>query len=128
MSLHQDTLQELFVVGARNLHAVEKQALSIMTPQVARIEHYPEVADQLRRHIDETEEQVHRLDEILAGLNTGGSALKDAGLSLSGSTAAIVHSVAGDEILKLPRDSRAAQGRRERQARVGAIRGEGALR
>jgi len=100
MSLHQDTLQELFVVGARNLHAVEKQALSIMTPQVARIEHYSEVADQLRRHIDETEEQVHRLDEILAGLNTGGSALKDAGLSLSGSMAAIVHSVAGDEILK----------------------------
>jgi len=100
MSFHQDTLRELFLVGARNLHAVEKQALSIMAPQVARIEHYPEVSDQMRRHIDETEEQVRRLDEILAGFDSGGSALKDAGLSLSGSMAAMVHTVAGDEILK----------------------------
>lgn len=95
-----DVLQELFITGARNLHAVEKQALSIMTPQVKRIEHYPDVADQLRLHIDETEQQVRRLDEILAGFDTGSSALKDAGLALSGGMAAIVHSVAGDEILK----------------------------
>ncbi|SFP83264.1 ferritin-like domain-containing protein [Sphingomonas rubra] len=100
MPASQDTIRDLFITGAKNLHAVEKQALSIMTPQVKRIEHYPEVADQLHRHIAETEQQIQRLDDILAEFDTGGSALKDAGLSLSGSMAAIVHSVAGDEILK----------------------------
>ena len=40
------------------------------------------------------------LDEILADMDSSGSALKDAALSLSGSMAAIMHSVAGDEIVK----------------------------
>jgi hypothetical protein len=47
-------LQELFVVGLHNAHALEKQALSIMTPQASRIEHYPELADRLQSHIEET--------------------------------------------------------------------------
>jgi ferritin-like metal-binding protein YciE len=96
----QDILRELFVTGLVNAHAVEKQALSIMTPQVARIENYPEVADRLRLHIEETNGQIARLDEILAGFDTSSSALKDIGLSMSGSMAAITHSVAGDEIIK----------------------------
>jgi len=100
MTSQADTLRDLFVTGARNLHAVEKQALSIMSPQIARIENYPEVADRLRLHVDETNRQIARLDEILAGFDTGGSALKDLGLSMSGSMAAVAHSVAGDEILK----------------------------
>jgi ferritin-like metal-binding protein YciE len=95
-----ETLRELFVVGLRNAHAVEKQALSIMTPQVSRIENYPEVADRLRLHIDETNAQIGRLDTILADFDTSGSALKDIALSMSGGMAAIMHSVAGDEIVK----------------------------
>jgi ferritin-like metal-binding protein YciE len=95
-----ETVRELFIVGLRNAHAVEKQALAIMTPQVSRIENYPEVADQLRLHIDETNAQIGRLDEILAGFDTSSSAFKDLGLSMSGGMAAIAHSVAGDEILK----------------------------
>ncbi|WP_076072358.1 ferritin-like domain-containing protein [Sphingomonas montana] len=100
MTTSERTLSELFITGAINLHAVEKQALSIMSPQVARIEHYPEVADRLRLHIEETNRQIARLDEILAGFDTKGSALKDMGLGLSGGLAAIAHTVAGDEILK----------------------------
>ena len=100
MAIPTETLRELFITGLVNAHAVEKQALSIMTLQVSRIEHYPEVADRLRLHIDETNGQIARLDEILAGFDTSGSTLKDMGLSLSGSMAAIGHSVAGDEIVK----------------------------
>ena len=96
----QDTLRELFIVGLKNVHAVEKQALSIMTPQVARIENYPEVADRLRLHIDETNDQIARVDELLAGFDTSASALKDMGLAMTGGMAAMAHSVAGDEIIK----------------------------
>lgn len=100
MATQKDVFRELFITGLVNAHAVEKQALSIMTPQLERIEHYPEVAERLRLHIEETNGQIERLDEILAGFDTKGSALKDAGLSLSGSMAAIAHTVAGDEIVK----------------------------
>lgn len=100
MTTRPEILRELFVTGLRNAHAVEKQALSIMTPQVERIVNYPEVADRLRLHIDETHGQIARLDELLASLDTSASTLKDTALSMSGGMAAIVHSVAGDEILK----------------------------
>lgn len=99
---HENTngISELFVIGLRNAHAVEKQALSIMEPQIARIEHYPELADRLRLHVRETNDQIARLDEILAGFDTSGSALKDIALSITGGAAAMSHSLAGDEILK----------------------------
>ncbi|GGB21905.1 YciE/YciF family protein [Sphingomonas metalli] len=100
MATGHDALREIFVTGLRNAHAVEKQALSIMTPQISRIEHYPEVADRLRLHVDETNSQIARLDEILAGFDTSASALKDTALSMTGGMAAITHSVAGDEIVK----------------------------
>lgn len=100
MTTQTDTVRNLFITGLINAHAVEKQALSIMTPQVKRIEHYPEIAERLQLHIEETNGQIARLDEILAGLDSGGSAVKDTVLSMSGGMAAIAHSIAGDEILK----------------------------
>jgi ferritin-like metal-binding protein YciE len=93
-------VQELFLTGLKNAHALEKQALSIMEPQVARIENYPEVADRLRAHIEETHGQINRLDEILARFDESASGLKDAALSMAGGMAALGHSMAGDEILK----------------------------
>lgn len=95
-----DRLRELFVTGLKNAHGLEHQALSIMEPQVSRLEHYPEVADKLRMHIDETHGQISRLEEILDGIDESHSGLKDAAMSLTGMLGAIGHSLAGDEILK----------------------------
>jgi len=104
MATKQDTIsttaQKLFMTGLVNLHSVEKQALSIMTPQVSRLEHYPDVAERLRAHIEETKGQIARLDEILAELDGTSSLLKDTALSITGAMAAMAHTVAGDEILK----------------------------
>lgn len=100
MASQHDTLSELFVTGLRNAHAVEKQALAIMTPQVSRIEHYPEVADRLRLHIEETNGQIERLDAILADFDSKGSIVKDTVLGFSGTMAALAHTPAGDEIVK----------------------------
>ena len=91
---------DIFVTGLRNAHAMENQALSIMKPQVSRIENYPEVAQRLQQHISETEMQLQRLEQILDGFGENKSSLKDAALSLSGSMAAITHSMAPDEIVK----------------------------
>ena len=100
MTATHETLQKLFVTGLVNIHAVEKQALAIASPQVARLEHYPELADRIRLHIDETDSQIARAEEALAQFDTSASRLKDTALSMSGSMAAITHSIAGDEVLK----------------------------
>lgn len=92
--------RSIFIVGLRNAHAMENQALSIMKPQVERIESYPEVANRLQQHIQETEGQITRLEFILEGLDEEHSTLKDTALSMVGSLAAMGHSMAGDEILK----------------------------
>ncbi|MFD1745369.1 ferritin-like domain-containing protein [Rhizobium helianthi] len=92
--------RQLVVTGLKNAHAMEKQALSIMRPQLSRIENYPAVATRLEQHIQETEGQIGRIEEILTSLAEDHSTLKDIGLSLSGSMAALGHTMAGDEILK----------------------------
>lgn len=56
---------------------MENQALSIMRPQVARIESYPEVARRLEQHIKETEGQIGRIDELLDQFGADSSTLKD---------------------------------------------------
>jgi len=93
-------LREVFTTGLRNAHAMEKQALSIMEPQVSRMESYPEIARRLEEHIRETHGQIERLDSILHDLGDSSSGLKDVALSVVGSMAAVGHAVAGDEVLK----------------------------
>jgi len=95
-----DKARDLFIAGLRDAHAMETQALSIMRPQVARIEQYPEVKQKLAQHISETEDQIERLENILESLDEKKSTLKDTALSMAGGMAAFGHTVAPDEILK----------------------------
>jgi ferritin-like metal-binding protein YciE len=92
--------QDIFITGLRNAHAMENQALSIMRPQLSRIENYPEVARQLEKHINETEVQIQRLEQVLDGLGENHSALKDTMLSMGGAMASLAHAAAPDEIVK----------------------------
>lgn len=96
----ENATRKIFVTGLKNAHAMENQALSIMKPQVKRIENYPEIAAKLDLHIVETEGQIARLEELLTSLGHDHSSLKDMALSAVGSMAALSHSIAGDEILK----------------------------
>lgn len=91
---------DIFFDGLRNAHAMEKQALSIIQAQLNRLEHYPEMSALLEQHHHETEQQVRRLDEILAGLDETSSSMKDASMSFAGTMSALGHTFADDEILK----------------------------
>jgi len=95
-----ETTQSIFITALRNTHALEQEALQIMERQLERIDHYPEMADMLRRHINETEEQRRRLEEALHTFGEDRSMLKDAVLGFMGNMAAMAHAPAGDEILK----------------------------
>ncbi len=95
-----DTIRDLFVIGLRDAHAVEKQALALINRQLDRLESYPDVAARRRQHKTETDGHIERLETILSSLDESHSALKDAALSLTGNMAALGHMMAGDEILK----------------------------
>jgi ferritin-like metal-binding protein YciE len=95
-----DMAQSLFVTGLKNAHGVEHQALALIDRQLDHLANYPEVAEQLRLHRGETEQQIQRIEEILAGFGETRSVLKDTALSLTGNLAALAHVFAPDEILK----------------------------
>lgn len=95
-----DTARSLFVTGLRNAHALEQQASQIIGRQLDRIESYPEVAERLRKHLEETRIQQQRVEEILGNMNESYSAVKDFALGFMGNIAALAHAPAPDEILK----------------------------
>jgi ferritin-like metal-binding protein YciE len=92
--------RDTYITGLVNAHALENQAISIMSRQVERLESYPEMSDQLRRHIDESKAQAQRIEEILNSLGTSHSTLKDLATSLTGNMAALAHVPMQDEVIK----------------------------
>jgi len=93
-------MQELYLQGLRNAHALETQAIEIMQRQVDRLENYPEMKAGLQRHIQESEGQQQRVDQILSRHGTSPSTLKDAVTGLMGNLAAVGHSLTSDEVVK----------------------------
>ncbi|UEM20760.1 ferritin-like domain-containing protein [Skermanella mucosa] len=100
MASNTDAARNIFTTGLHNAHALEQQALQIMNRQVERLENYPELEQLLRRHIQETEQQRVRLEEVMSQLAESPSSLKEAVQGFMGNAAAIAHSVASDEIIK----------------------------
>ncbi|HUD91060.1 ferritin-like domain-containing protein [Sphingobium sp.] len=98
--MDHDTVRHMFIVGLRDAHAVEHQALGIMDRQIEHLAQYAEVEARLRSHRGETERQIERLESILDSLEDSPSAIKDAAMKLSGSVAALSHALAPDEIIK----------------------------
>ncbi len=100
MSSADETPRSLFVVGLRNAHAMEKEAMAMMERQIASIEKYPEMKAKLEAHLQETKGQHERLDRILDDLGEDRSAFKDMAMNLMGNVNALSASMADDAILK----------------------------
>jgi ferritin-like metal-binding protein YciE len=99
-SFTSDAALEIYATGLRNAHALEQQAIELMQRQVERYERYPEMTQRLEQHIRETEQQAARLEELMHGMGTDRSVIKDWVTSIMGNLAAIGHSIMPDEILK----------------------------
>ena len=95
-----DAALEIYSTGLRNAHALEQQATQLMERQIERYERYPEMTQRLQQHLRETEQQIARLEELMHGMGTERSVLKDWATSIIGNIAAIGHSIMPDEILK----------------------------
>lgn len=92
--------REIYQTGLRNQHAVENQAIELLERQVGRLENYPEMVERMRRHIEESKQQAERLEQLLSGLGTSHSAVKDTVMAVAGNVAGLMHSPAPDEVIK----------------------------
>jgi ferritin-like metal-binding protein YciE len=99
-SFTSETALETYATGLRNAHALEQQATQLLQRQLDRYERYPEVSQKLQQHLRETEQQIARLEELMHGMGTDRSVIKDWATSIMGNLAAIGHTIMPDEILK----------------------------
>ncbi|MCK1392510.1 ferritin-like domain-containing protein [Bradyrhizobium sp. 1] len=92
--------RDTFVAGLRNAHAMEVQARELMERQSERLDEYPEVKAKIAAHLQETNEQLKRLERCLEACGESTSSLKDTAQSVMANMQAMAHSAANDEILK----------------------------
>src|SRR5271166_4520467 len=100
MSGATDTAREIYMTGLRNQHAVENEAVSLLNRQIERTETYPELVERMRLHVQESEGQLRRLEELLHAFGTSHSGFKDTVASIGANLAALGQSMAPDEIIK----------------------------
>ena len=100
MSSSTDDTRSIYETGLRNQHAVEHQAIELLERQIGRLENYPKMADRMRLHLQESQEQARRIEDLLAQLGTSASSIKDTMLSFMGNMAALAHTPAKDEVIK----------------------------
>lgn len=91
---------EIYMQGLRNAHAEETQTAQTLQRQVGRLEHYSELKAGLQRHIQESQQEAQRLEQILGTHDTSTSSVKETVTGLVGNTAAAVHGAMSDEVLK----------------------------
>ncbi len=95
-----DTARDIFIVGLRKAHAMEVQARELMERQSERLDEYPDVKAKVQMHLQETNEQLRRLEQCLGACGESSSSLKDTAQSAVANLLAMGHAMTGDEILK----------------------------
>lgn len=84
----------------RDAHAMEQQAEQMMKGQKSRIENYPEVVQQMEKHINETVNQAKQLESCMARYDESPSALKDMSSRMTAIGQAVSGMFTGDEVVK----------------------------
>jgi len=84
----------------RDAHAMEKQAETILQGQIKRIENYPELADRMQSHLEESTRQRERLEACLERRGTSTSGLKDMSSQFTAMMQNLGGVFAGDEVVK----------------------------
>jgi ferritin-like metal-binding protein YciE len=79
MEMKMSRPKEHLIAWLRDAHAMEEQAVTMLTSQSKRLENYPELKARLDEHIGETREQSRALEECLQRLGESSSSMKDMG-------------------------------------------------
>lgn len=88
-----------FVAWLRNAHAMEEQAITMLTAQARRIESYPDLKAQLELHLAQTQGQAEKLKHLLDRLG-GASTLKHVAAKLAATAHGVGGMLTNDEVIK----------------------------
>ncbi|WP_428394520.1 DUF892 family protein [Lichenicoccus sp.] len=91
---------DAYLVGLRNQHAVETQAIGTIQNQLGRMKPYPELHARMQADKGRSTTQAARLDELMAKHGTSKSVAKEAVSGTVATVAGFAHAGAGDSMLK----------------------------
>jgi ferritin-like metal-binding protein YciE len=94
------TTNEEFLDWLRDAHAAEKQGETMINSLLDRIEKYPELQNQLRKHLEETQQQANLVEECIKRLGSSVSNVKDAAARIIGYGQSISGVFVSDEVVK----------------------------
>ncbi|MBX9462629.1 MAG: DUF892 family protein [Aquamicrobium sp.] len=94
------TIDDTINQWLRDAHAMEEQAEQMLESQSSRIENYPELAARIKRHLEETQSQLERLERCLERRGAATSAMKDLTAKASAMMQGLSSMMAGDEVMK----------------------------
>jgi ferritin-like metal-binding protein YciE len=96
----QDISRDLLASEARNLHAIQKNAKSMMLKVIDRLDSYPDAKARLQAHLGDKDNEMHRLEQILSDLGEDASGAKDGVMSMMGAMTGLMTGGLEDDILK----------------------------
>lgn len=92
--------REWLIQWARDAHAMEEQAITMLEGQAGRLENYPDLRARISQHIEETRQQAARLRRYLDDEGESTSTLKDMGGKLAAMGQGFSGMFASDEVMK----------------------------
>lgn len=92
--------REWLIQWARDAHAMEEQAVTMLSGQAGRLENYPVLRERIRSHLEETKIQADRLKRYLDDVGESTSTLKDIGGKLTAMGQGFSGLFASDEVMK----------------------------
>jgi ferritin-like metal-binding protein YciE len=96
----QDISRDLLASEARNLHAIQRNAKSMMLRVIDRLDHYPEAKARLKAHLTDKDNEMQRLERVLQAMGQEASGAKDGAMSMMGTMTGMMTGGLEDDILK----------------------------
>lgn len=99
-SAANEKARELFVAGLEDIHAIQRDAKSMMVKVIDRLDHYPKARARLEAHLGDKDSEMARAEQILSAMGEKPSGAKDHTMSLMGGATAMLTGGMSDDVLK----------------------------
>jgi ferritin-like metal-binding protein YciE len=92
--------EERLMDWLRDAHAMEEQAETMLSSQIARLKHYPEVKSKMQQHLTETKRQSTLISGCIERRGGDTSAMKDMTAKMVAAAQGLSGMFVGDEVIK----------------------------
>jgi ferritin-like metal-binding protein YciE len=96
----EQVARKLFVSGLEDIHAIQRDAKSMMLKVIDRLDHYPQARERLQQHLGDKEREMQRAETILNEMGEKPSGTKDGTFSMMGGATAMMTGALPDDVLK----------------------------